>query len=45
MESSSVVNRIHCSADAAKILKEQNCKYGLISRGQIDIKGKGKVGP
>jgi class 3 adenylate cyclase len=43
MESNSKVNRIHCSSDAADLLKVQCPEMPLKSRGRIPIKGKGKL--
>mmetsp|Transcript_28762 Transcript_28762/g.81107 ORF Transcript_28762/g.81107 Transcript_28762/m.81107 type:complete len:526 (+) Transcript_28762:3905-5482(+) len=41
MESHSMKNRIHCSDRSAKLLRDQGSKLRLISRGDIEIKGKG----
>jgi hypothetical protein len=43
MESNSAINRIHCSKEGAKLLKEQAPGLPLTSRGRIPIKGKGKM--
>ncbi|CAB9496911.1 Ephrin type-B receptor 3 (Fragment) [Seminavis robusta] len=43
MESNSLMNCIHCSNESAEILKEQNFKYPMVSRGKIKIKGKGEM--
>eukprot|EP00588_Corethron_pennatum_P001339 CAMPEP_0194299158 /NCGR_PEP_ID=MMETSP0169-20130528/60564_1 /TAXON_ID=218684 /ORGANISM="Corethron pennatum, Strain L29A3" /LENGTH=1505 /DNA_ID=CAMNT_0039049229 /DNA_START=234 /DNA_END=4748 /DNA_ORIENTATION=- len=43
MESSSIVNRIHCSERAASFLREQNPKMPIRSRGVISVKGKGEM--
>lgn len=43
MESNSIVNKIHCSERAAKILREQNPYIPLKSRGVITVKGKGEM--
>jgi serine/threonine protein kinase len=43
MESSSEVNRIHCSSAAAEILMGQQPSLPLKSRGLIHIKGKGDM--
>jgi class 3 adenylate cyclase len=41
MESNSKAGRIHCSKEAAELLIEQCPEMLLISRGEIEIKGKG----
>lgn len=41
MESNSESGRIHCSKASADLLRLQDPKSRLVSRGQIDIKGKG----
>lgn len=43
MESNSEKNRIHCSAAAAELLREQAPHLKLVSRGIIPIKGKGDM--
>jgi class 3 adenylate cyclase len=43
MESSSTPGRIQCSSTSAKILKKQNPAIRTISRGSINIKGKGSM--
>ena len=43
MESNSEKNRIHCSKEAADILKVQNCRHPVHLRGVINVKGKGKM--
>lgn len=43
MESNSLSGRVHCSERAALLLKEQAPEIKLISRGEINIKGKGKM--
>lgn len=43
MESTSAMNRIHCSEIAAKMLQKQGCSFNLLSRGEINVKGKGKM--
>lgn len=41
MESYSVANRIHCSEPSAKLLQKQNPGIEVMSRGMINVKGKG----
>ncbi|KAL3940226.1 MAG: hypothetical protein SGBAC_005186 [Bacillariaceae sp.] len=41
METKSSANRIHCSAKASKLLKQQYPSMKILSRGMIPIKGKG----
>ena len=43
MESNSEQNRIHCSDDAALLLKLQSPTLRLNPRGQIEVKGKGMM--
>ena len=43
MESNSLVNRIHCSEDSARLLQLQYPEMKVASRGAIDVKGKGKM--
>ena len=43
MESTSQENRIHCSGTSARLLKERHPDIKLTSRGEIDVKGKGKM--
>jgi hypothetical protein len=43
MESNSKENRIHCSKEARKLLKEQFPELPLRSRGKINVKGKGEM--
>ena len=43
MESNSKVNRIHCSSDAAELLRIQCPELPLKSRGLVNIKGKGEM--
>lgn len=43
MESNSKANRIHCSQAAAELLIEQKCRFPLMNRGVIEVKGKGKM--
>jgi len=43
MESNSQENRIHCSHEAAEILKEQDPTVSVLVRGWISIKGKGEM--
>ncbi|CAB9526100.1 activated protein kinase catalytic subunit alpha-1 [Seminavis robusta] len=43
MESTSVANKIHCSERSAKLLRKQDSSAKLICRGNVDIKGKGKM--
>merc|ERR1711862_1011633 len=41
MESNSETGRIHCSKASADLLKYQDPKIRLVSRGKIEVKGKG----
>jgi len=43
MESNSEKNRIHCSERAAILLKSQNPGMSILSRGYIEVKGKGQM--
>ena len=43
MESNSAMNRINCSAQSADLLKVQFPELHLRSRGEVSIKGKGKM--
>ena len=43
MESNSKKNRINCSEDSAKLLREQCPEMPLFSRGKTEIKGKGEM--
>jgi len=43
MESHSMKNRIHCSERAAKLLHAQDEEINVALRGNIEIKGKGKM--
>ncbi len=43
MESNSAMNRINCSEEAAKYLKEQAAEIPLKPRGMVSIKGKGEM--
>lgn len=43
MESNSEKNRIHCSAAAAALLRDQAPELELTSRGVVQIKGKGEM--
>jgi serine/threonine protein kinase len=43
MESNSAMNRINCSEEAAKYLKEQAPEIPLKPRGMVSIKGKGEM--
>ena len=43
MESNSEAGRIHCSERAAALLREQAPDISLVSRGQIEVKGKGRM--
>ena len=43
MESSSEANRIHCSEASAILLQKQDRFVTVVSRGNIDVKGKGKM--
>ena len=43
MESNSAINRINCSKQAADILKAQYPELQMRSRGEVSIKGKGKM--
>lgn len=43
MESTSAVNRIHCSDRSAEILREQDPELPVKDRGLIPIKGKGEM--
>jgi class 3 adenylate cyclase len=43
MESNSQCNRIHCSEASAILLKQQCPKIRIFPRGEIEVKGKGKM--
>jgi len=43
MESNSLVNRIHCSENSARLLQQQDPEMKLASRGIIAVKGKGEM--
>ena len=43
MESTSAAGRIHCSERAATLLREQAPDIPLVSRGRIEVKGKGHM--
>jgi hypothetical protein len=43
MESNSEENRIHCSRESRKLLKEQFPELPMRSRGKINVKGKGEM--
>ena len=43
MESLSIPNRIHCSMQSADLLEEQDCRFQLQSRGEIEVKGRGQM--
>jgi hypothetical protein len=43
MESNSAMNRINCSEEAAKYLREQAPEILLKPRGMVSIKGKGEM--
>ena len=43
MESNSIAGRIHCSLVSANLLKEQAPEIPLVSRGTLNIKGKGNM--
>lgn len=43
MESNSKANRIHCSEFSANLLEKQDSSAKVVRRGNLDIKGKGKM--
>ena len=43
MESNSKKNRIHCSKASAQLLQKEGCTLPLVARGNIKVKGKGKM--
>lgn len=43
MDTNGVVDKIHTTEEAAKILIDLNSEYKPYSRGLMDIKGKGKI--